>query len=202
MFTFELYLRSQRVLVFGAETSDAQQDWTHAIAKVTLTQTHRITLKRFSATSTLQAFGICVRLWLNRNCSVCRTVRYASTLEGHFIVSLSLLCRCALVLFLSEWVYAITPSNRSISLASHPSHTHTHTHSHIFPFKWSVEVLVSRLKCLRNSESSARECSKGVCVCTSICICQFNPTPGLVVVSVWQKTLETYLCDLHKTPDF
>ncbi|XP_016421118.1 arf-GAP with Rho-GAP domain, ANK repeat and PH domain-containing protein 2-like isoform X2 [Sinocyclocheilus rhinocerous] len=33
VFTFELYLRSQRVLVFGAETSDAQQDWTHAIAK-------------------------------------------------------------------------------------------------------------------------------------------------------------------------
>ncbi|XP_016121113.1 arf-GAP with Rho-GAP domain, ANK repeat and PH domain-containing protein 2-like, partial [Sinocyclocheilus grahami] len=54
VFTFELYLRSQRVLVFGAETSDAQQDWTHAIAKVTLTRTHKITLKRFSATSTLQ----------------------------------------------------------------------------------------------------------------------------------------------------
>ncbi|XP_016328359.1 arf-GAP with Rho-GAP domain, ANK repeat and PH domain-containing protein 2-like, partial [Sinocyclocheilus anshuiensis] len=33
VFTFELYLRSQRVLVFGAETSDAHQDWTHAIAK-------------------------------------------------------------------------------------------------------------------------------------------------------------------------
>ncbi|XP_043100575.1 arf-GAP with Rho-GAP domain, ANK repeat and PH domain-containing protein 2 isoform X2 [Puntigrus tetrazona] len=33
VFTFELYLRSQRVLVFGAETSDAQQDWTHAITK-------------------------------------------------------------------------------------------------------------------------------------------------------------------------
>ncbi|XP_052457293.1 arf-GAP with Rho-GAP domain, ANK repeat and PH domain-containing protein 2 [Carassius gibelio] len=33
VFTFELYLRSQRVLVFGAETSDAQQDWTLAIAK-------------------------------------------------------------------------------------------------------------------------------------------------------------------------
>uniref|UniRef100_A0A671KZD8 ArfGAP with RhoGAP domain, ankyrin repeat and PH domain 2 n=1 Tax=Sinocyclocheilus anshuiensis TaxID=1608454 RepID=A0A671KZD8_9TELE len=34
VFTFELYLRFQRVLVFGAETSDAQQDWTHAIAKL------------------------------------------------------------------------------------------------------------------------------------------------------------------------
>uniref|UniRef100_A0A8C2H1C4 ArfGAP with RhoGAP domain, ankyrin repeat and PH domain 2 n=1 Tax=Cyprinus carpio TaxID=7962 RepID=A0A8C2H1C4_CYPCA len=33
VFTFELYLRSQRVLVFGAETSDAHQDWTLAIAK-------------------------------------------------------------------------------------------------------------------------------------------------------------------------
>uniref|UniRef100_A0A8C1GG62 ArfGAP with RhoGAP domain, ankyrin repeat and PH domain 2 n=1 Tax=Cyprinus carpio TaxID=7962 RepID=A0A8C1GG62_CYPCA len=33
VFTFELYLLSQRVLVFGAETSDAQQEWTHAIAK-------------------------------------------------------------------------------------------------------------------------------------------------------------------------
>ncbi|CAM4528302.1 unnamed protein product [Leuciscus chuanchicus] len=33
VFTFELYLRSQRVLVFGAETSDTHQDWTHAIAK-------------------------------------------------------------------------------------------------------------------------------------------------------------------------
>ncbi|ROK67598.1 Arf-GAP with Rho-GAP domain, ANK repeat and PH domain-containing protein 2 [Anabarilius grahami] len=33
VFTFELYLRSQRVLVFGAETSDAHQDWTHAISK-------------------------------------------------------------------------------------------------------------------------------------------------------------------------
>ncbi|RXN32713.1 arf-GAP with Rho-GAP ANK repeat and PH domain-containing 2 isoform X1 [Labeo rohita] len=33
VFTFELYLRSQRVLVFGAETSDAHQDWTQAIAK-------------------------------------------------------------------------------------------------------------------------------------------------------------------------
>ncbi|XP_058637762.1 arf-GAP with Rho-GAP domain, ANK repeat and PH domain-containing protein 2 isoform X2 [Onychostoma macrolepis] len=37
VFTFELYLRSQRVLVFGAETSDAQQDWTHAIAKCFVT---------------------------------------------------------------------------------------------------------------------------------------------------------------------
>ncbi|KAK2914147.1 hypothetical protein Q8A67_002546 [Cirrhinus molitorella] len=33
VFTFELYLRSQRVLVFGAETSDTHQDWTQAIAK-------------------------------------------------------------------------------------------------------------------------------------------------------------------------
>ncbi|XP_009301838.1 arf-GAP with Rho-GAP domain, ANK repeat and PH domain-containing protein 2 isoform X1 [Danio rerio] len=33
VFTFELYLRSQRVLVFGVETSDAHQDWTNAIAK-------------------------------------------------------------------------------------------------------------------------------------------------------------------------
>lgn len=85
-------------------------------------------------------------------------------------------------------------------LQTDPSHLPLipHSHTHTFPFKWSVEVLVSRLKCLRNSESSARECSKNVCVCTSICICRFNATPGLVVVSVWQKTLETYLCDLHK----
>ncbi|TRY82781.1 hypothetical protein DNTS_031986 [Danionella cerebrum] len=33
VFTFELYLGSQRVLQFGAETSEAHQDWTHAIAK-------------------------------------------------------------------------------------------------------------------------------------------------------------------------
>lgn len=33
VFTFELYLQSQRVLVFGAESSDAHRDWTHAIAK-------------------------------------------------------------------------------------------------------------------------------------------------------------------------
>ncbi|XP_052002385.1 arf-GAP with Rho-GAP domain, ANK repeat and PH domain-containing protein 2-like isoform X1 [Xyrauchen texanus] len=33
MFTFELYLQSQKVLVFGAETLDTQTDWTRAIAK-------------------------------------------------------------------------------------------------------------------------------------------------------------------------
>ncbi|XP_051566490.1 arf-GAP with Rho-GAP domain, ANK repeat and PH domain-containing protein 2-like [Myxocyprinus asiaticus] len=33
VFTFELYLQSQKVLVFGAETSDTHTDWTRAIAK-------------------------------------------------------------------------------------------------------------------------------------------------------------------------
>ncbi|XP_065145126.1 arf-GAP with Rho-GAP domain, ANK repeat and PH domain-containing protein 2 isoform X2 [Paramisgurnus dabryanus] len=33
VFTFELYLQSQRVLVFGAETADAHRGWTHAITK-------------------------------------------------------------------------------------------------------------------------------------------------------------------------
>lgn len=61
---------------------------------------------------------------------------------------------------------------------------------------------MSRLKCLCNSMSSARECSKNVCVCTSISICRINAAPGLAVVSVWQKTLETYLCDLHKPLTF
>ncbi|KAI4881132.1 hypothetical protein NFI96_017871 [Prochilodus magdalenae] len=33
VFTFEIYLQSEKVLMFGAETSDTQQDWAHAIAK-------------------------------------------------------------------------------------------------------------------------------------------------------------------------
>ncbi|XP_056605567.1 arf-GAP with Rho-GAP domain, ANK repeat and PH domain-containing protein 2 [Triplophysa dalaica] len=33
VFTFELYLQSNRVLVFGAESSDAHREWTYAIAK-------------------------------------------------------------------------------------------------------------------------------------------------------------------------
>ncbi|KAA0723671.1 Arf-GAP with [Triplophysa tibetana] len=33
VFTFELYLQSHRVLVFGAESSDAHREWTYAIAK-------------------------------------------------------------------------------------------------------------------------------------------------------------------------
>lgn len=33
VFTFETYLQSERLLVFGAETSDTQRDWAHAVAK-------------------------------------------------------------------------------------------------------------------------------------------------------------------------
>ncbi|KAK1797145.1 hypothetical protein P4O66_008528 [Electrophorus voltai] len=33
VFTFEIYLESEKLLVFGAETSDTQKDWAHAIAK-------------------------------------------------------------------------------------------------------------------------------------------------------------------------
>ncbi|XP_066537264.1 arf-GAP with Rho-GAP domain, ANK repeat and PH domain-containing protein 2 [Hoplias malabaricus] len=33
LFTFEIYLKSEKVLIFGAETSDTQRDWAHAIAK-------------------------------------------------------------------------------------------------------------------------------------------------------------------------
>ncbi|XP_076828614.1 LOW QUALITY PROTEIN: arf-GAP with Rho-GAP domain, ANK repeat and PH domain-containing protein 2 [Brachyhypopomus gauderio] len=33
VFTFEIYLESEKLLVFGAETSDTQRDWAHAIAK-------------------------------------------------------------------------------------------------------------------------------------------------------------------------
>ncbi|XP_072543701.1 arf-GAP with Rho-GAP domain, ANK repeat and PH domain-containing protein 2 isoform X2 [Salminus brasiliensis] len=33
VFTFEIYLQSEKVLVFGAETSDTQRDWAQALAK-------------------------------------------------------------------------------------------------------------------------------------------------------------------------
>lgn len=34
IFTFEIYLPSERAFLFGAETSQAQRKWTEAIAKV------------------------------------------------------------------------------------------------------------------------------------------------------------------------
>ena len=35
VFTVELYLQSERVLLFGAETEETQRDWVRAITKVT-----------------------------------------------------------------------------------------------------------------------------------------------------------------------
>lgn len=36
IFTFEMYLLSERVFLFGAETAHSQRKWTSAIAKVML----------------------------------------------------------------------------------------------------------------------------------------------------------------------
>ncbi len=127
------------------------------------------------------------------HCAVC-----IDSWRSFYCVFVPVVSACVSVFLVRGGVCYYSFKQIHLTCLSFLSLSHTHTHSHVFPFKWSVEVLVSRLKCLRNSESSARECSKGVCVCTSICICRFNATPGLAVASVWQKTLETSLCDLHK----
>jgi len=42
VFTVELYLQTERVLIVGAETQDTQHDWIQALTKVT--HRHRNTL--------------------------------------------------------------------------------------------------------------------------------------------------------------